>query len=154
MGDTVSSYGPVTFSSKPTQINTCSESKCSSTAQVCLRKHRTQQKEETASHSISLLLGDGAMPCERQQPAHLLRELQAGKHNHFLWKNLSFQPLFIHDAAQSRTGNVWCLCIVNNKTRTGCSLLLDVTSVAGNLVNDSERMGILLVLCIAFPFLL
>lgn len=52
----------------------------------------------------------------------------------FYGKNLSFQPLFIYDAAQSRTGNVWYLCIINNKTRTECSLLLDVTSVAGNFL--------------------
>lgn len=177
IGDTVSHYGPVTFSSKPTQINTCSESKCSSTAQLGLRKHRRQERKKllpTASAPCWVMVF--VTLCERQQPARPLRELQAGlcgwvfyicrvskdiwnnlcpcnirqvaicrtpnlsilrntyKHNHFLWKNLSFQPLFIYDAAQSRTGNVWYLCIINNKTRTECSLLLDVTYVAGNLL--------------------
>lgn len=34
--------------------------------------------EQTATHSISPLLCDGVTLCKRQQPAHLLRELQAG----------------------------------------------------------------------------
>lgn len=157
------------------QINTCSESKCSSAAPVHLRKCRMQQKEQTATHSISPLLCDGVTLCKRQQPAHLLRELQAGlcgcgilmcrvsteirnnlcpcnirqvamckahnlsilrnayNHNLFLWKSLSFQPLFIYDTAPSRTGNVWCLWVIN-KTRTVCTLLVDVTSAAENLL--------------------
>lgn len=66
--------------------------------------------------------------------AHNLSILRnAYNHNLFLWKSLSFQPLFIYDTAPSRTGNVWCLWVIN-KTRTGCTLLVDVTSAAGNLL--------------------
>lgn len=50
-------------------------------------------------------------------------------------ENLQFQLLFTYDAAQSRTGNMCCLWIINNPFRTGCGL----SSRKFVVVNASER---------------